>query len=195
MPPSSHSRFRSINTTKLKNLRLQLGWSQADLAKAAGYSERSIRKAEKGGALNYDTIQDLAETFVNHGMDISADELMFDIVSIARTFVESYDSLGESMLTVCRGHLTDDFEFNRANTFNPKELNGSEPVSKCMGLDEFEHFLRQFFCVYKRKPNSLTPVYLSNNDRVAVRYDERLEYQGYKLPTMWVNLHFFSEGP
>jgi len=190
----STSRFRCINSAKLRGSRLQLGWSQAELAKASGYSERSIRKAEKGGSLNLDTINDLAETFLKYGIEISADELMFDIVSIARTFVESYDALGARMLDACESHLCTDFEFNRTNTFNASELAGSKPVSKWVGVDGFRTFLHLFFRVYHRKENSLTPVYLSNNDRVAVRYDETLYYQGHKLPTMWVNLHFFFRG-
>jgi transcriptional regulator with XRE-family HTH domain len=190
----SSSRFRCINSAKLRAIRLQLGWSQAELAKASGYSERSIRKAEKGGSLNLDTINDLAETFLKYGVEVSADELMLDIVSIARSFVESYDALGVRMLDVCESQLSSDFEFNRNNTFNASELAGTKPISNWVGLEGFRTFLHLFFRVYKRKPNSLTPVYLSNSDRVAVRYDETLYYQGHKLPTMWVNLHFFFRG-
>ncbi|MFN3148584.1 helix-turn-helix domain-containing protein [Bremerella sp.] len=49
------------NRDFLRELRLNNGWTQAELAKRAGYSERLIGKAESGSPIARDTIVDIAD--------------------------------------------------------------------------------------------------------------------------------------
>ena len=105
-------RCQAVNGSMLRSCRVQLGWSQVELGHRSGYSERVIRKAEAGGSLRFQTIQDLAMTMSVNGQAVSFQDLTIDLESIARRFVESYDSLGCDMLIACSNIFADDFVFN-----------------------------------------------------------------------------------
>lgn len=49
--------------------RAGLGWSVADLAKAAGLGERTVAKFEGGGNVLPETMETLRATFVRHGVE------------------------------------------------------------------------------------------------------------------------------
>ncbi len=94
------SRFRLVNTDLLRDLRVQRGWSQKDLAKKAGYTDRLVRKAELGGKLDVETIRNIAEALSTPHETITLDSLIHDNLSIAKRFVQGYDSLGRGQ--TCR---------------------------------------------------------------------------------------------
>jgi DNA-binding XRE family transcriptional regulator len=75
-------RFVIVSSERLLRLRMQRGMTQLQLAKAAGYTEWLVRKAEKGGRLDIATVQNLAEALSQFGEPVSADSL---VVSARRT--------------------------------------------------------------------------------------------------------------
>ena len=133
------SRFRLVNTDLLRELRVQRGWSQKDLAKKAGYSDRLVRKAELGGKLDVETIRDIAEALSTPHETITLDSLIHDNLSIAKRFVQGYDSLGREMLPAIEPYITEDFLFHVAG--DPK----SAPfVGNWRGKEGFQTFLDLF---------------------------------------------------
>lgn len=184
MPQSP--RFQSINAKLLRSLRRKVGWSQSELGKRAGYCERVIRKAEAGGKLNLETIENIAQTFSGISIPITSRELIFSEELLARKFVESYVSLETRMLDECIDFLDSDFVFqvpapasyvNFAGTYN--------------GINEFKHFLDQFYSVFTRRPSSISVNYYSGSGRVVASFEDTLSSNGTPLPQIWVNLHFY----
>lgn len=52
-----------VNASALRNWRLRLGLTQEQAGNMAGYSDRLIRKAERGGPINYQTLADLIHLY------------------------------------------------------------------------------------------------------------------------------------
>lgn len=76
------------NTLLLRQLRERRGWSQAQLAKAAGYSLRLISKLESGGTVTRQTIEDVADALSTSNHAISVEDLTSDPVGIAKRYFE-----------------------------------------------------------------------------------------------------------
>ncbi len=114
--------------------------SQVELSRRSGYSERVIRKAEAGGTVQLETIQDLAAAMSVDGHSIAFQDLTIDLASIAKRFVESYDSLGCNMLQACRDIFADDFAFNC-----PADPSQVPFAGAWHGPSRFQEFLVQFF--------------------------------------------------
>ena len=108
---SNISRFIAINGRELRTQRLTRGWTQFQLAKTAGYTERLVRKAEKGGTLDIATIQNLAEALSTPDNTVPIESLTMDISAIARKWVESFDQLRARMLPEVESFLAEDFVF------------------------------------------------------------------------------------
>ncbi len=72
------SRSVLVHGRMIRSLRKMHGWTQAELAKRAGYSERLIRKAELGGRLMPETIADLSEPWRLRETDRSHFALVLD---------------------------------------------------------------------------------------------------------------------
>jgi len=69
--------IRSIQVIgeRVRFYRNRNGWTQEDLAKKAGYSDRLIRKAEHGGILTRETIENLAEALSTSDLQLEAMDL------------------------------------------------------------------------------------------------------------------------
>ena len=66
-------RFVIVSGEVVRRLRMERGMTQLQLARAAGYTERLIRKAEKGGRLDIRTVQNLAEALSQFGNHLSVE--------------------------------------------------------------------------------------------------------------------------
>ncbi len=78
------------NRDFLRQLRLTNGWTQAELAKRAGYSERLISKAESGSSIARDTIADIADALSESGQQrIYWEDLACDPVQLAWKYLEA----------------------------------------------------------------------------------------------------------
>ena len=91
-------RFVAVNGQHLRQLRMERGMTQLQLARAAGYTERLIRKAEKSGRLDIATIHDLAEALSQSGENVSLGHLLHDNLAIARLLVQSFSEHDQKML-------------------------------------------------------------------------------------------------
>ena len=80
-------RYKSCNAELLKHLRERRRFTQADLAAAAGYTERLIAKAESGATLSRETIEDIAEALSTPTDPITPDDLTSDPILIAQTYI------------------------------------------------------------------------------------------------------------
>ncbi|MCU0708277.1 MAG: helix-turn-helix domain-containing protein [Pirellula sp.] len=69
-------RYSSVNGSRLRSLRQSRGWTQVEFGRRAGYSERLIRKAESGGNLLVNTIDDLATALSQINDVVSAESLI-----------------------------------------------------------------------------------------------------------------------
>ncbi len=180
------SRFHAVNAKLLVSLRRRAGWSQAELGKRAGYCERVIRKAEAGGKLSMETIENLAQTFSNAAIPITTKELIYSEELLARSFVESYDGHGVAMLDHCG-----DF-WLLSSFFNvPAKKSVLKLAGVYNGKDEFQTFLNRFFSFFTRRPSSLATTYLTGDGRVVAHFEDILNFYSHDLPPIWVNLHFY----
>ena len=184
------SRFHPINRRLIRELRVQRGWSQRDLAKRAGYSDRLVRKAELGGTLDIETIRNLAEALSTTDEQITFDTLVHDPLSIAQTFVHGYDQLGREMLPAIEPYITEDFRL-----FVAGDPNAAPFIGTWNGKEGFQQFLDLFFGIVSRVPCTLEPVYSVGTDSVIARYTDRLMTPGQPDTVLWVFLHFwFRDG-
>ncbi len=179
------TKCQAVNGSMLRNFRVQLGWSQVELGHRSGYSERVIRKAEAGGSLRLQTIQDLAMAMSIDGQAVSFQDLTIDIESIARRFVECYDSLGCDMLMACSDIFAADFAFSCSADSNQVPFAGT-----WYGISGFQEFLNRFFATFSRETGILQPVYMASQNRVVARFEDQVNYQQHEMAAYWVNLHF-----
>lgn len=187
---STEPRFHIVNGRKLRDFRRRLGWSQSELARRSGYSERVIRKAESGGSLKLDTLQVLAEALSVNGTEVKPVDLTIDEMSITKDFVQKYDSMGQEMLASCSHYLSDDFELHC-----PADKQSLPFGGVWKGILGLQEFLDSFFKLFERKANSIEPVYMTGEDRVVARFEEKVSFRDIDLPPYWVNMHFhFRDG-
>lgn len=59
---SNYSTVR-VHGDRLTRLRRSCGWTQVELSRRSGYSERLVRKAEQGGRIRQQTLQELLQCF------------------------------------------------------------------------------------------------------------------------------------
>jgi len=83
-------RTEKVCGDQVKYFRNLLGWTQNELAKRSGYSDRLIRKAEGGRTLAIETINNLAESLSCNGLQVSSNDL---ILSPKRTVHELIRSI------------------------------------------------------------------------------------------------------
>ena len=187
--PIRVSRFMPIDASKIRALRIQLGWTQADLARVAGYSERLVRKAEAGGTLSIGTIRDIAEALSACGRTISVGDLTLDLSAVATQFLQCYDAYGKSMPYRCEHLLAEDFVFcNYAHHVDVK-LSGT-----WMGSYGLEQFMELFFGSFERSFNSLKPTFEYRKNLVLARYSDMLVNRGKEFPMAVTQTYQFHRG-
>lgn len=179
-------RFQPVNPTAIRELRRQLGWSQAELGKRAGYCERVIRKAEAGGSLSVSTIENLVQTFVANNLNVTTRELIYSEENLAQIFVKCYENYGVNMLKHCEQFLSNDFVLNI-----PASKNVMPYAGEHLGKDEFQSLLEKFFRYFSRQAGSPSPTFLSSKGRAIACFEERLRFMDCVLPPIWVNVHFY----
>lgn len=175
---------------RIKYYRRLLNFTQADLAKKSGYSERLIRRAEAGEPLADQTARDLAAALSTENLKVTIQDLSVDPIALARIFVESYDCFGRDLLLHCEHFISDTFKFI---CFGDPEspLTGTWP-----GKAGMQNWLDIFFGIFGRPEGyRLEPKFTSEGNHVSVRYLDMFTFQDLLSPQMWVNLHFeFADG-
>ena len=181
----TRSRFQPVNPNAIRDLRRQLGWSQAELGKRAGYCERVIRKAEAGGSLSVSTIENLVQTFVSHDLKVTTRELIYSEENLAQEFLDCYSTHGVQMLKHCEPLLSEDFVFNVSAAKSVLPYAG-----EYHGKEGFQGLLAKFFMLFTRQTEGFAPTILSSKGSAIAHFEERLQAPGVSLPAIWVNLHF-----
>ena len=87
------------NGAHIRYLRKRMGWSQVQLKKASGYSERLIAKAEASGSIAHATLVDLAQSLSTKDQVIRPEELIYDPISIAKSLIHGIYVLQNEMIS------------------------------------------------------------------------------------------------
>ncbi len=183
------ARFVAINGPELRALRVARGWTQSELAKSAGYTERLIRKAEKGGHLDASTILNLAEALSTPESPVTTTQLTMDIASIARKWVESFDQRRREMLSEIEPYLASDFVF-----VCPGDPEMAPFVGIWNGADGLQKWLNAFFDFFEGCRNT-DMEYSRGVNQVHVRWFTHCTLQGVACDPVRINMHFhFVDG-
>ncbi|PQO28003.1 hypothetical protein C5Y96_16635 [Blastopirellula marina] len=108
MNQNSNSSNKRCNGQQVASLRNQLGWTQEVLAVKAGYSDRLIRKAEAGQSVSAATLTVLAQTFQQHGLQVTAADLEMEAAAIARRFIECMYTETTGVIDAMSEFISDD---------------------------------------------------------------------------------------
>lgn len=114
------SRAFACNRDFLRQLRLRNGWTQADLARRAGYSERLISKAEAGAPIARETISDLAEALSSEDEQLHWEDLACDPVQLAQRYISAFHVHKANALDVLEDMIDENVHFRIAG--NPEEI-------------------------------------------------------------------------
>ena len=183
-----HSRHvAAVNSRELRRFRLARRWTQQELARAAGYTERLVSKAENGGRLDIATIQDLAEALSTPEQIVTAESLTLDIASIARRWVETFERLETQMLPEIQPYLADNFEF-----ICPGDPAVLPFVGIWKGAAGHQQWLDLFFGFFQRTKNQEVEYTLGDNSVIA-RWLERVTLNGVPCDPVRINMHFRFE--
>lgn len=105
-PPVNRS--MSCNGKLIAKIRKELGWTQNDLARKSGYTERLIGKAEASQAIASSTLKIIAQTFHEAGVSVTQMDLSSDPAALAREFFRSTYKYGTKSLEVNKRFISPD---------------------------------------------------------------------------------------
>jgi transcriptional regulator with XRE-family HTH domain len=108
MPNSESTVNRSVpcNGKLISQLRRKLGWTQNDLARKAGFTERLIVKAEGSQKIAVSTLHIISETFCEAGATVSAADLSSDPAALAKEFIRAMYQHGPNVVDMNRHFLS-----------------------------------------------------------------------------------------
>jgi len=138
----------NCNREFLRELRERKGWTQADLAKAAGYSDRLITKAESGASISIRTVEDLAGALSDSQKEVFWEDLVCDPVSLAKRYNEALYTKQEKVIDHILDFLDEDVVFRIPG--DPDEL----PFAGVhRGIDEVRRGYEIFFSMLEVPKN------------------------------------------
>ena len=179
-----NARFIEVNGRELRTRRLSRGWTQRQLARSAGYTERLIRKAEIGGTLDIKTVQDLAEALSTPDNAVAVASLTVDIAAIARRWMEAWAQHEAQMVSEVESHLAEGFEF-----VCPGEPGTVPFVGTFKGACGLRQWMELYFSHVQREKN-LSVEYMVGEDSVIARWLECGTFLGMPAPPVRINMHF-----
>ncbi len=135
---------RSIpcNGKLISQLRKKLGWTQIELAKKAGFTERLIAKVEASQNIAMSTLQILAETLTEGGIVVSARELSVDPAALAREFILSMYQVERNVIDVNIDFMSPDVVIHFAGDPNIFPFAGTH-----IGIDAARRAFELFYSV------------------------------------------------
>lgn len=179
-----------VNGARIKQIRLARGWTQKDLARKSGYSERLIRKAESGGSIETRTLLDLCEALSNVSNSVSIQDLLQDNLQLAKQFIYALGTLCEEMGDYIRPCISDDFVLNV-----PGDPNSAPFIGQWQGAAGLDKFAKLYYSLAVRDPKVINATYAVGDSFVTARYVEKVLVGGVPIKPFWVNLHFqFKDG-
>lgn len=135
-------RSYQCNTELLQYLRECKGWTQSQLASKSGYSERLISKAESGQPISTAAIDVLAETLGTITQPIFPEDLVCDVVQLAKTYVKCMYQNHTDFFNSIKHFLDEDIEFLVSG-----EVDEIPFAGKHCGLEEVRVALEIFYSI------------------------------------------------
>ncbi len=186
---TSNPRFVTVNGELLSRLRVDRGMTQLQLAKAAGYTERLVRKAEKGGRLDIRSIQNLAEALSQFGTPVLVERLIEDNLSVAKLWITSFDTLGLEMLPLVKPFLSGSFIFHSLGESQSTPFAGTFE-----GLLGFGKWLERYFSVVAHAASAELE-FIEGADAVVARWMEVCSIGGIPCEPIRMSMYFrFHDG-
>ncbi|WP_182865162.1 helix-turn-helix domain-containing protein [Rhodopirellula sp. JC639] len=179
-----HTSYR-IRPNRLRSIRHGIGLSQTQLAAAAGYSSRLIRKAESVGRLSGAAVKDIVQALRERGADVDLDDLLFDELLTAKRFMECFQQYGAACPDHCRDLFADAFTFRSAGNFGHPLF---VPDCDIEGLHLW--FNRIFSLLHRDSTREMSPRYLVGDHAITARVDLILIRGGQISLRTWMNFHF-----
>jgi transcriptional regulator with XRE-family HTH domain len=136
------------NGDLLRFVRERRGWTQRELATAAGYSERLVNKAESGRAISAAAMNDLAEALSTGEQPIYPEDLISDPLALAKEYIAAHYVHQKNIIPEVR-HFLDENIVHR--------LPGDSAVipfaGVCHGIDELDRTFQIFFSLVEAPAN------------------------------------------
>lgn len=152
--------------------RKKRGWTQDELADAAGYTKRLVAKAEASGSLSPETIEVLAETLSNDDLVVHPEDLTSSPKELATAFMRAYARYEADFVAHCRHFMSPDMVVHFPGGPDSAPLSGIYD-----GPDAYEEATRNFFRVFSRPDKELaekTMVVTTNGNHAVIVFFERL---------------------
>jgi len=142
------SRSVHVIGERVRFYRNRLGWTQEDLAKKAGYTDRLIRKAEHGGVLTRETLENLAEA-------LSTSDLQLDAWDLCRSPHSTQQLFLKLILEPCEAGRIENLLFSESSL----ECDCKSEAVPFSGFFEGREALAQWItslnsCVLRSEPSS-----------------------------------------
>lgn len=183
----TNSRSVRINSEYLRRLRTQLGLTQCDLARIAGYTERLIRKAEAGGTLSRESVNNLVEALARQGAQITSQQLMLDIASVANEWLDAFDRHGREMVPYVRHHLAREFVF-----VCPGNPSVAPFIGTWCGVEGLQRWLDLYCGIFRRVPLTDRSCTVGE-DAVNIRFLESGYIGDQFCGPIRINMHFYFD--
>ena len=144
MPDSRSSLGRSMpcNGKLIAQLRKQLGWTQSELARKAGFTERLVVKAEASQNIAASTLQIIAQTLKEAGAMVSAADISADPAALAKEFILSMYRYGPKVIDVNERFLSPELVVHFAGDPNIFPFAGTH-----IGIDAARRAFGAFYSV------------------------------------------------
>lgn len=175
----------------IAHFRKQCGLTQKEAAKSAGYSERLIRKAEAGGKLSRQALEDLAAALRTEEQEVYPEDLISSPESMVREFWAAYSKYEAEMVAHVKHFIDESIEVVCAGDPGQIPFAGT-----FQGIQGFDKWIRTFFATLSRPdPNHFQPQYLASGKRVVTWGEEVAVAPGLQPRPMCVIQRFdFDEG-
>jgi len=137
------------NGKLISKLRKQLGWTQNDLAKKSGFTERLIVKAEASQNISASTLHIIAETFLEAGAQVTAADLSADPAALAKEFFLAMYQHGPRTLDVNAHFISPDLVVHYSGDPSVFPFAGTH-----VGIDAARRAFELFYSVIKPPEDS-----------------------------------------
>jgi transcriptional regulator with XRE-family HTH domain len=184
-------RVLPCNGKQLVYYRKRRGFTQVQLAKLAGYSERLVRKAETGGTVQSLALRDLAATLSTADEPLTITDLACDPEHMARTILEAFATHKQAWVEHI-GHLLADNAVLRC-AGDPAKV---PFAGEWHGREGFSQWAQLFFSILSApEPGYYQPTYIVSGNQVVAWGKDWYEPPGVKCPPLWVSQRFeFRDG-
>ena len=156
----------SCNGDLLRQYRSEKSWTQSDLARITGFSERLISKAEAGKPVSVATIEALAKAFGCDQFHLRMQDLTYDPIELAKKYLHAFYTHQDKVVENIRCFLDDNATFTMCGKEEGLPYGGVH-----RGVAEISKAFEMFFSVFEVPENyDYLPHYkfFSNGNEVII---------------------------